>query len=514
MSSSNLPAPADDSDDILEVGPPVRSDDDIPQAGSVALSGRALLKSLLWRWLVATPLGLLVAAIAAVAVWVYLPPSPHVVYIKLYMPVHPEGNVLQHPEAGIDFELFQRTQFAMLRSHSLLDAVLWDPKVQQLDLREVTKGITPVDWLEKQITIDLPDGPELPRVALSGDDPERLKTLVTAVRDTYLEVVATQTNLRRQGRMDRLKKLRDMYEARVKGVKDANRILPQFRWENPKIEGIDPGLVELKQELCQRQLEAAKAQLIDTRGKLTEMNVQAKLAAYKVKTANGQQIPDKDIEAQVDKSLAKDLEGLNKLQADLVKARAVSSGGDSDAGMIRRIASALEEKTAAIDAKRETLRRRYREELRQKAQSEAQADLVQIREKIKYHEELEKALDEEATRLTRLNDKVNVKVNVKPLDLGVDLAGGDAGVDRAEANKVEFQLSQEGYQRVVKEIDALQMEMPSPPRVRKWEDAVVVAPDDTPRKLKAATLAGLGAFAIVLLLATFVGFTRRRSRTA
>jgi hypothetical protein len=92
------------------------------------------------------------------------------------------------------------------------------------------------------------------------------------------------------------------------------------------------------------------------------------------------------------------------------------------------------------------------------------------------------------------------KLNVDALDL--------------EDNKVELQLAQEGFQKVAKEIDSLQMEMPTPPRVRKWEDAVVVAPDDTPRKLKAAGLAGLGAFVIVLVLASFVRFTWRTGPAA
>jgi hypothetical protein len=81
-----------------------------------------------------------------------------------YMPIHPEGNEFQQPDAGVDFPSFQRTQFALLRSPIALDAVFRDPNVQQLDLRGVTKGVSPVEWLEREIRIEFPDGPELPRV--------------------------------------------------------------------------------------------------------------------------------------------------------------------------------------------------------------------------------------------------------------------------------------------------------------------------------------------------------------
>jgi hypothetical protein len=76
-----------------------------------------------------------------------------------------------------------------------------------------------------------------------------------------------------------------------------------------------------------------------------------------------------------------------------------------------------------------------------------------------------------------------------------------------DESKPQLQLAQDGFQKVVSEIDKLELEMPAPPRVRKWEDAAVLAPDDTKRQLKAAGLAGLAAFAIVLVLASFVRFT-------
>jgi hypothetical protein len=484
MSSSDRPATPDDSDDdIQDVGPHGQVEEQSPHAGPVAYSGRGLLKSLSRRWLVATPFALLVATIAAVAVWFLLPPSQQVAYVRLYMPRHVEGNFNEHPEGEVDFDQFQRQQFALLRSRTVVDAVFRDEKVRQLDLNALTKGGNPADWLEGQIRIEFPDGPELPRVALSGDSPETLKVLVTALRDTYLEeVVNKQTQSHRQARLDKLKEIRALYEGRLKTIKETHRKLAVA------LGGNTDRLVELQQELKKRELEAAKDQLIEVRGKLTELQVETKLAENRVKAGNAMQVPVRDVEAQVEKALAKELEALAKLQSDLAKARELVAA-EGDAG-VRRLRLTLDEKTAAIAAQRQALRTRFREELQQKASSDAQAELTAITEKIKYYQEFENVLDKETQQLTKLTDKLNVDA----LDI--------------EDSKTELQLAQEGYQKAVKEIDKLQVEMPAPPRVRKWEDAVVVTPDDTPRKVKAAGLAGLGGFLAVLLLASFVRFDR------
>jgi hypothetical protein len=468
-----------------------------------APSAPGFFKSLLRRWLVASPLGLFVAAIAAAAVWVYLPPSPYVAYATVYMPMHPEGNVFQHPEAEVDFEQFQRTQFRTLRSRTVLetafrhaevqrlDSALRDPKGERLDhVRGLTNADSPIDRLEKELRLEIPEDREFPRVTLSGDDPERLKIFVTAIRDAYLNLVAEQTATHRQERMERLKTIQKMYKERLDGIKETNRRLAQA------VGGNSDKIVELKQEISRRELEAAKTKLVDVRGKLTELKVDLKIAEAKVKDGAALRIaPDEDIDAQVDKALAKELEAQSKLQGDLAKARTVSAAGENDAG-IRRLVAALEEKTAGIDGQRQALRNKITEGLQRKAQNDARAELAQINEQIKYYEQFAQALTEATERLTKLNDKLKVDA----LDL--------------DDSKTQLQLAQDGFQKVISEIDKLELEMPDPPRVRKWEDAVVVAPDDTNRKLKAAGLAGMAAFAIVLVLASFVRFTWRTGPAA
>jgi CxxC motif-containing protein (DUF1111 family)/peroxiredoxin len=450
---------------------------------------RGWLKPLLRRCLLATPVGLLMAAAAAAAVWMFLPPAKHVAYIKLYMPIHPEGNVFQHPEAGADFPSFQRTQFGLLRSHIALDAVFRDPKVQQLDLRGVPKGVSPVEWLEREIRVEFPEGPELPRVVLSGDDPEQLKVLVTAIRDAYLkQVVEEQTATHRQERMDRLKNTQKRYKERLDGIKETNRRLAQA------VGGNNDKIVELKQEISEKELAAAKKQLADVRGKLTQLKVDVRVAEAKLNAGTALQVSNKDIEARIDKDLANEMASLNQLRNLLAKER--EKVADDEVPGIKRLRAAIDEKTAAIDAQRKALLPKYRDELQRKARNDAPSELALTKEQIKYYEQFAAALADETTKLTRLNDKLKI------------------GALELDDSRVELQLAQNGYQKMVNEIDNLLVEMPAPPRVRKCEDATVMGADETARKMKIAGLCAIGAFGAVLLLASFLRFAWGRSRAS
>jgi hypothetical protein len=561
VSISETPLPPDD-------GPldPVDGPADPPRRG--------LLKTLL----MAAPIGFVLAVIVAAAVWYFLPPGPSTAYVKLYMPEHPEGNFGEHPEAGIEFGKFQRTQFALLKSRPVLDAALRDPKVQQLDLKAVTKGpgpalrdpndvrkaLDPADWLEGQIRVETPDGPELPRVVLSGDDPEQLKVLLTALVDAYLsEVVNKRTVAHRVARLEKLDQVRKLYSERLKSIRETNKKLALAVGPNPD------KIAQLRLELSMKELTNAKEQLVKVRSELKQAEFDAILAEKKVKAgaalldpdkaveelvekalekevaardkvqadliaalkadpdenrpgtkalrrdldekkafieeqrkvlrpqyrdelkkqaqSAALVVPDKAVEERVEKALEKELAARDRLQADLVKARAMSPEGASDP-KVREMAAALEKQKVVIAEQRKALRDLYREELQQQAQDAARADLAVLQEKIKYSKALDQTLAKEVEELTKLDNKIKADA----LDLG--------------DSQVELKLAEAGYQKVMGEIDALKTEVGAPMRVSKWEDAVVVPPDDGPRRWKAAALAGLGAFALVLLLACLTRF--------
>jgi hypothetical protein len=455
--------------------------DPIDVAPAVA-GGR--VKALLWRWLLAAPVGLVLAVIVAAAVWYLLPPGKHMAFVKLYMPMHPDGGFREHPEADIDFVSFQRTQFALFKSRPILEAALRDPRVQPLDLHGLTKGRNPVDWLEEEVRVQMPDGPELPRVVLSGDDPEPLKVLLTALVDVYLaEVVDKRAMAHRVARLEKLEAVRELYAGRLKSIREMNRKLALA------VGGNGNRLVELRLEPSMKELADAKGQLVKVRSQLKQAEFDAAIAEKRVLAAAALVDTDEAAEELVEKALAKDIAERDKLQAALDAN--LKANPDENLPRAKALRTALDDKNAFIEEQRKLLRLQYREELQKQAQSTAQSDLALLQEKIKYLKALEGALVQEVEGLTGLANKLKADAP----DLGDAL--------------VELKQAEAGYQKVMGEIDALKVEVQAPRRVTRWEDAVVVPPDDGPRKWKAAALAGLGAFGAVLLLASFMTRSHR-----
>jgi hypothetical protein len=165
-----------------------------PPSATREVSWPRRLRPLFVFWLLAMPVGFVVAAAAAAAVWVFLPPrGQHVAYLTLQMfPPKPVG-ADPDPEADNDRNQAMQTELALLRSPAVLQAVFRDPKVQQLHLLHgVPLGVRLTDWLGGQIHIEFPNGPELPRVVLKGQDSEQLRVLATAIVDAYLSEVERQ----------------------------------------------------------------------------------------------------------------------------------------------------------------------------------------------------------------------------------------------------------------------------------------------------------------------------------
>ncbi len=426
-------------------------------------------KTSLQRWVGGTFAGLLLAAVTAAAVWQLYPPAPHVAYVKLYMPAHPPALPgFEHPEGDIDFARFQRTQFALLRSRPVLNAALRNPRVKEINLNALTKGANPAEWLEDQIRVETSDDPELPRVSMIGDNPEQLKVLVNAVVDAYLsEVVEKDTTKGRLERIDKLKEIKQVYQDRVTRFKDNHRKLAEATGA-----GQDQ-LLALKQELAQQEMAAVKADylkaLIELRrlqreAKLAEGQVYFKLTDASLATLRARKVP----------------EGLLR-KVDALKDRKFDTGEE----FAQELDKLLDRGEVNV----------YRDLVLAQAEVREgpQAQAGQLKEKIEYQRRLTSLLAKELDEMQERNKGfVKAKIDI-------------------EENSFELRQAHNGVNKVSDEIDKLTIELPSPPRVKKWDDVQTVAPDDKPR-LKAAGLSGVGAFAAVLLVVGFLDLRARRAR--
>jgi capsular exopolysaccharide synthesis family protein len=444
----------------------------------------ALLKALRRRWLLASVLGILAAAATAVGVWFFLPAGKYTAYAKLYMPMREEKPVVWGPEreAAADFLNFQRTQVAILRGRPVLYDALRKPKVKPLNLEAVAKNVLPVEWLEKELRVEFPDGPELPRVTMTGDDDVLPKVLVSAVVEAYLEAQDNRQKERRQDRLDKLKDIKRKYSEQVTLLRDKRKKLV-------KAIGANEGkIVALRQELGVKQLAAAQSELLKVEADLRRMELEAKF--YEGREGTTREVPDKLIEGYIDKDLEKEFAAQRELELRLDKA--LKTVDDESNPKIRQLRGEIEAKKKVIAEEREKLRPQYRARLLEKGQNDAKAQLIQVNEQIKFNKAFKELLLAEVERLEKE---------------GKDLTDQGIGL---EDDRIELAQAESGLGLVTAELDRATVEPPPLSRVRLQEETVVVAPDETTRRLRAAGLGAGGALAVVLLLVSFLEFRSRR----
>jgi len=340
--------------------------------------------------------------------------------------------------------------------------------------------------LEKQLRVESPDGPELPRVTICGDDPALPKVLVEAVVTAYLEGVRHDHQEDRQMRIDQLRGILTTYEARLQRLQATKNELVKA------MGATSDRTIVLKQELVHKQLAQAQTELVSVNADLRRWELQEKVLQPQGGTPD-----ERLIDAAVEKELEKEKAARKELIDRLEKAKQALD--DPEHPALVKYRRELEEKTKFIDEQRKTLRESVKADLPTKNQADAKVRLRLLKERIVFSKQLAKLLTDEVGRLQgEAKDFTNKAIY---LDL--------------DAGRIDLQQAEAGVSLVKNELDKAIVELPASERVKRYDDeAIVVAPDDAPRKLRSAGLAGLGAFGAVLLLSflEFPGRGRRATR--
>jgi polysaccharide biosynthesis transport protein len=471
-SRPNLPVPATPA----KAAPPP-----VLQAGPNAL---ALLQALRRRWGPATALGLILAGAVGAGVWFFLPPPKQSAAAMLYMPVDPETMVYKHPEASGKFDSFQQTQVALLKTRLVLNAALRDPKVANLPV--VKEQPDPVVWLEKELRVDFPNGPEIARVSLSGDNAAQLKIVVDAVVDAYLvEVVYKRT----QHRDKRLKELTDLYNFYQQNL---NRAYKSYRELGREVGPRDLQALALKQRMAQEQFNLAQRDLIRLQSDLRTLRLQEK--TFDVKAGERLVVPPNllDDYAEHDRVLVRHKERKAELQKLIeVNSRRVRDPATDPA--IQDKVKELAEVDKAIEARRAEVRSAAEAQALARVRDEGTAGLEHLRRQIAFSEQLEPLLKQETERLAKEAAAINEgSLNIEEFRFQIEMAEATARAVATERNKLE-------------------VEQKAPPRVTRMEEAVPYAPENT--LLRRGGIAGgsaAGALAVVLLAVAFQEFRARR----
>jgi len=154
------------------------------------------------RWLAATALGLLLAALCAVPAWIFMPRGYEAV---AWLRVRDKGGMLTQGRDTAEYESYKKTQLSLLKSPYVLQASLRKPGIDGLEtLREA--GSDPVDWLSRALMVTASPESEVVQVRLRGERAEEVAKILNAVITSFLDDIVNKDRTDRLGRRDALEK--------------------------------------------------------------------------------------------------------------------------------------------------------------------------------------------------------------------------------------------------------------------------------------------------------------------
>lgn len=163
------------------------------------LDQAGLLNSLRRRWVLATFLGLLVAGLSAIALFLLVPESSKATALIRVRSEQPA--ILMPVESSVDntqtYELYAQTQLAKLTSESVLAVALDLPKYRITEIPEIHQEDDKVSWLQDNVNAQMIRDSEFISVSLTDDfTHEELKRVVDAVTNAFITEGVVKENLK------------------------------------------------------------------------------------------------------------------------------------------------------------------------------------------------------------------------------------------------------------------------------------------------------------------------------
>ena len=193
-------------------------------------------------------MAIVVSSLVATAIWFLLPPAKPTVAARIHIPAKRPSLFGPNPLLDSESSFSPQTQAAFVKSRLVLNAALKDPKVVQAN-PSVLRDRDALSWLDQEIKVDFPDGPEILSVSMVGDQSDELIILVDAVVDAYIdESLADQSKSLRERieKMDRVlrkqKERRTRLERQVEAISELNRKEEDQRNHIDGIEGLKKDL--------------------------------------------------------------------------------------------------------------------------------------------------------------------------------------------------------------------------------------------------------------------------------
>jgi capsular exopolysaccharide synthesis family protein len=438
------------------------------------------------RWLLGLTLGILCAGAAGAAAWFFFPPGKYVVHTLFRVKAKQTPIVFPVTEAAQDpFAGDRKTQLVLLKSQVVLQTALRN-KAGQVGL--VKQQADPVEWLGQQLIADYRLGPELLRLSMSGDNPDELKVIVSAVADAYLKEIVDKEKTLRVNLQGRLAAIHAGYKTKLHELRTQVQNLSKLLLAR------NANHAAIQQQMALEQLAMSKRELTKLLQEGRRLDAELKSGSVE---APGR-FEAEFLEDRLQRAIASDprMQQLAKEAADQEKViEEIKATGKTDA-IIERVSREPREKLEAvnkkIEARRKELRKTLPKQLRGEMERFTREKQAGLKAQKEFLQNLKKEVQEDIARLTDEAGKINTQ-----------------SFDLEELNEEIAQT--EGFmKRVWAEKEALEVERDAPSRVSVVEDSVVTNPNNQKKKTLAAGGAAVAAFVLVVFGISWKEFRSRR----
>jgi succinoglycan biosynthesis transport protein ExoP len=421
------------------------------------------------RWLPATALGLLLAGLVVVPVWMLLPRGYEAV---AWLRVRDKGGMLSHGRDTAEYESYKKTQLQLMKSPYVLQAALRKPGIEDLEaLREA--GADPIGWLSRGLLVTAPPESEVVQVRLRGKKAEDVAKILNAVINSFLDDIVNKDRTERLGRRDALEKkfkenmseLRSRREtlnnlARTLGTRDSAEVANQRGLLLDHVGTLRGLLVQ-----TQRDIAAIDAELwIADARESGEISPEDSL-------------PDEVVEASLarDPQIVELIGRLSDIEEAISFQEQRSARGGSEPA-VRRLRAQAEELAERVEERRGELRPAVIAQLMGDAIGRRGETPVVLR---KRREMLAKTLEETSKEFDKLSKEVT------------ELGKANADMD---ARKVELEHLQRVTDQIGIELESQAIDLNMPNRVTLIEPASVPQGNDKLFRLLLTALAGAAGF--------------------
>jgi capsular exopolysaccharide synthesis family protein len=443
------------------------------------------------RWVLAVCAGVLLSTVAATGAWLVISSAKYVSRTTLMITTYMPKIIFETAEARSDFYTYQRTQMALIKSRLILDAALREPSVASLPT--VRGQEDPVEWLEKAIKLEFPGNSEILELSLSGDRPDDLEVLLNGITDTYMRLVVDAEQKGRLDRLDNLRKLWDRYQDDLRNKRRSLRQLAEAAGSN------DKETLVLKQQMmlenisvAQHTLLALRPEMLKAEAEIKQLEAGAKAEPSSAVASGGPEGLAQGLAGSVEEPQIKALKDeIARLDSHLTAAtHRVRSPSDPSVMALRQQLLSARRALAARQAKWMVETRGGTAGL--VAGSLAPSPLAQAQSRLQVLRIYEEALKQDIERFQGEARSINLST------LDVQMEQDQMALADATARKIGA------------EVEALDVELRAPPRVKVVDRAKAPRTKDEMKKVKMTGMAGLGAFALGLLGVTFWEFRSRR----